>query len=44
MTVAQMRQNLINAYPGHKWEKKVNEMTDEQVVAIHARLTLSGKI
>ena len=35
MTIEQMRNALSQAYPGPKWETKVKEMNERQVVAIY---------
>lgn len=42
MSVAQMRQRLHQLYPTPTWQSKVKRMSDQQVVAIHIRLTLKG--
>lgn len=44
MSIAQMRIELIKAYPGPKWEQKVKKMSDAQVVVIFNRLRLQGII
>ena len=35
MTIDQMRNVLSQAYPGPKWQTKVKEMNNRQVVAIY---------
>lgn len=35
MSVEQMRNHLYDAYPGDKWRRKVEQMTDKQVVAVY---------
>lgn len=44
MTNANMRDWVKSAYPGPNWAKKVDKMTDEQVLAIYMRLVQTGKI
>ena len=45
MNVSIMRQNLLRAYPKSKsWAEKVKKMSDQQVVAIHHRMSLAGKL
>ena len=44
MTNANMREWVKSAYPGTNWAKKVDKMTDEQVLAIYQRLVQTGKI
>lgn len=39
-----MRIRLLSAYPGDKWKKKVENMSDNQVIAIHKRLESQGKL
>jgi hypothetical protein len=34
----QMRQALKAAYPGRSWKQKVNNMSDNQVLAIFSRI------
>ena len=35
---SQMRYQVANAYPGKKWAKKVEQMSDEQVYRIFVSL------
>lgn len=35
MTVAQMRCAIYDIYPGDSWHEKVNNMPDNQVVAVY---------
>lgn len=42
--IEQKRQNLIAVYSGNAWKQKVNKMSPLQVIAIHQRLVLQGKI
>ena len=43
-SVAQMRTDLKRIYGTQIRGKKIDSMTDSQVVAIHMRLKLQGKI
>lgn len=36
------RQAVADAYPGPRWAKKVEAMSDEQVVAVYLRLKKKG--
>lgn len=38
MNVAMMRTEIIKAYPGESWKKKVKNMPENQVVAIYNSL------
>lgn len=38
MTVAQMRCAIYDIYPGDSWHEKVNNMPDNQVVAVYHSL------
>lgn len=44
MAYEKEREALKAAYSGPKWRQKVNKMSDGQVVAIHMRLKLQGKL
>jgi hypothetical protein len=44
MTTIQMRERVKTAYPGPHWKRKVNKMTDEQIIAIYYNLIRLGKI
>lgn len=44
MNPAKQREALRNVYPGAEWQKKVTDMSDEQVVAIYLRLKGQGKV
>lgn len=35
MNIAMMRSEIIKAYPGESWKKKVKNMPENQVVAIY---------
>lgn len=38
MTDAQRRADLIAAYPGQRWKRKVNKMSEAQVLAIWSKI------
>ena len=42
MTVAQMRCAIYDIYPGDSWHEKVNNMPDNQVVAVYYSLLARG--
>lgn len=44
MTNADMRAWVKSAYPGPVWEKRVDKMTNAQVLAVYLRLVQTGKI
>ncbi len=44
MEVVHMRTHLIAAYPGPNWKKKVDRMSDNQVIAVYSRLVKEKKI
>lgn len=44
MDTNQMRLRLIELYPGDIWRKKVEKMSDAQVVAIFKRAQSKGQI
>ena len=44
MTVDQMRNALIEAYPGPLWALKVKNMENRQVIAIYKNLKTKGKL
>lgn len=44
MASRQQRELLKKAYPGKKWAKKVEKMTEAQVVAVYMRLKQQNKI
>ena len=37
-----MRSAIIDAYPGRKWELKVNEMPERQVIAVYNHFLRAG--
>lgn len=39
-----LRASLKTVYPSSKWARKVDRMTDDQVVAIYRRLQAQGKL
>lgn len=43
MTVDQMRAAITDVYPGRKWQKKVEKMHDDQVIAVYHKFLGSGK-
>ena len=44
MEVYQMRDRIIEAYPGPNWKKKVDKMSDQQIIALFYSLVKQGKI
>lgn len=44
MTTEEMRQALLRAYPGLRWQRKVKEMPDGQVFVVYTRLRNTGKL
>lgn len=44
MTTPQMRQAIKKAYSGDSWDRKVNNMSDGQVIAVYFRLLNDGKL
>lgn len=44
MDVEIIRRIVANAYPGTSWKKKVNEMSENQVIAIYYNLKKSDKV
>lgn len=44
MDIKQMRELIMGAYPGGKWKKRVEAMSDDQVVSVYNRLKSEGKI
>lgn len=38
MSVEQMRDALMKAYPGQRWSDKVKKMSDNQVIAVYYRM------
>ena len=43
MTVAQMRCAIYDIYPGDSWHEKVNNMPDNQVIAVYMRFLAKGQ-
>ena len=43
MTVVNMRDHVKKEYVGDSWRKKVDQMTDAQVIAVYFRLQREGK-
>lgn len=44
MTVEQMRMAISDCYPGREWSKKVDNMSDGQVIAIYRKFESNGKL
>lgn len=44
MNADEKRNVVKGAYKGDKWKQKVDNMTEEQVVAIYIRLKAQGKV
>lgn len=44
MNVDQMRVRVAECYPGPRWAKRVQQMNNDQVIAIFYRLSKNGII
>ena len=44
MSVEKMRGEIRLAYPGVAWTARVDRMSDEQVIAVYHRLSVTGKL
>lgn len=44
MSPEQKRAAITRAYPGDKWQKRVEKMSDSQVSVIYSRLLGTGKL
>lgn len=44
MTVEQMRMAIADCYPGREWSRKVDNMSDGQVIAIYRKFESQGKL
>lgn len=44
MTVDEMREKVKEAYNGDRWKRKVQYMSDDQIIAIFYRLKSKGQI
>lgn len=44
MTIDQMKNTLIAAYPGDKWKKKVQAMENRQIVAIYKTMERTDRL
>jgi len=44
LTSNQMRQNVIQTYPGQKWKDKVQKMSENQVIRLFYEFQRKGKI
>lgn len=43
-SVIEQRAAVKNAYPGKKWQNKVDRMPEDQIAAVYIRLKGQGKI
>lgn len=43
MTVNQMAAKIISVYPNEAWKRKVNQMADNQIIAIYHHFLATGK-
>lgn len=43
MTVQQMRRDIAKVYDGASWKRRVENMPDDQVIAIYYKFLHSGK-
>lgn len=44
MSVDQMRDKVKEAYPGAEWKRKVNNMGENQIIALYYKFRNEGKI
>ena len=44
LTTVNMRGWVRSAYPGPNWKKKVDKMSDDQIIALYYSLVKQGKI
>ena len=44
LTTVDMRDWVKSAYPGPNWKKKVDKMSDDQIIALYYSLVKRGKI
>lgn len=44
MTVIQMQEAILKAYPGNAWKKKVEKMKAGQIMAVYQNFLHSGKL
>jgi len=44
LTTVNMRDWVRSAYPGPNWKKKVDKMSDDQIIALYYSLVKQGKI
>lgn len=44
MSIEQMRVEISKVYPGMKWRKRVQSMSDQQVLAIFKSFARNGKL
>lgn len=43
MTVNQMAAKIISVYPNDAWRRKVNRMSDNQIIAVYYNFLETGK-
>ncbi len=44
MTIEQMKMRIFEVYPGPAWKAKVQEMANDQIIALYYSLVKRGKI
>ena len=44
LTTVNMRDWVRSAYPGPNWKKKVDKMSDDQIIALYYSLVKQGRI
>jgi hypothetical protein len=44
MTIIQMKEAIIAAYPSDSWQAKVEAMSDNQIIAVYNQLLSTGKL
>lgn len=44
MNIQQIREAVKSAFPGPKWARRVNNMSDQQVQAVYLRLKKNNEI
>lgn len=43
MTIEQMKERIIEVYPGEIWRKRVERMRDWQIVSVYKTFEINGK-
>lgn len=43
-TLAQMRSEVLAAYPGEKWRARVSKMSDSQIFTLYTKFKALGRI